>query len=312
MKKIISLLLCIEGLSIAFADFPPPRVENTIKTSEAELFYETLGQGNPVIVLHGGPGLSYEYLMPQMGKLAENNLVIFYDQRGSGRSQGGDSTANITVDMFVKDVDAVRKHFGFKKVSILGHSWGGFLAMQYAIAHPESIDKLILLNSLPATSEDTKLFLQEWSKRMAPFMEDLEKIKASIEFIAGDPATMETYLKMIFRTYCAVDQKVDDLNLQMSSQEGKNWVKTSDAFGGTLFTQPFDLTETLKKLPCKTLIVHGDKDPIPVLTAKHLHDNIPHSQFVVIQNCGHFPYVEQPEHLFSILDAFLLETKDAK
>lgn len=264
MKRMTSLLLCIVGLSVAFADFPPPRVENTIEISEAKLFYETMGQGDPIIVLHGGPGLSYEYLMPQMGKLAENHLVIFYDQRGSGRSQGGDDTTNITIDMFVKDLDAVRKHFGFKKVSILGHSWGGFLAMQYAIAHPESVDKLILLNSMSATSDDLMLFLQEWSKRMGPLMGNLEKIK------------------------------------------------TSDIFRRTLFAQPFDLTETLKKLSCKTLIVHGDKDPIPVVTAKHLHDNIPHSQFVVIQNCGHFPYVEQPEQLFTILHNFLQGTEDAK
>ncbi len=312
MRKITYLLICVVGLSIAFADFPPPRAKNTIETSNANLFCKTMGQGDPIIVLHGGPGLSYEYLMPQMGKLAENHLVIFYDQRGSGRSQGGDDTTDINIDMFVEDLDAVRKHFGFKKVSILGHSWGGFLAMQYAIAHSESVDKLILLNSMPATSEDLMLFLQEWSMRMEPFMEDLAKIKTSGEFIAGDPSTIEKYLKTIFRTYFAVDRKVDDLNLQISLQSSKNWIKTSDIFGGTLFAQPFDLTETLKKLPCKTLIVHGDQDPIPVVTAKHLHDNIPHSLFVVIQDCGHFPYVEQPQKLFPILDAFLQEKKDAK
>ncbi len=240
-----------------------------------------------------------------MEKLAENHLVIFYDQRGSGSSHGGDDPGDLTIDMFVRDLDAIRKHFGFKKVSILGHSWGGFLAMQYAISHPEAVDKLILLNSMPATSEDVTLFLQEWSKRMGPFMEDLGKIEASDKFAAGDPATMEEFLKMSFRTYCATSQKVEDLNLKMSPQAAKNWIKTSGAFKETLFAKAFDLTEPLKKLPCKTLIVHGDKDPIPVVAAKYLNDNIPHSQFVVIEDCGHFPYVEQPEQLFVILNEFL-------
>jgi len=249
--------------------------------------------------------MSQDYLLPQMNKLAEDHFVIFYDQRGSGKSEGGQTPENISLSVFTDDLDAVRKKFGFEKVSLLGHSWGGFLAMQYAIAHPEAVDKLILMNSMPASSSDLALFLQEWDHRMAPHAKKLQKLESSLEFAAGDPDTVASYYTIAFRTFCAVEKKADELNLMASSLANKNGLKTADILRRTVLLQPFDIRDSLKKLPCKTLIVHGDKDPVPASAAENLHKSIPNSQLAVIKECGHFPYVEKPQELFGILKEFL-------
>ena len=296
MKKYLLLLLSAITLSAE-----PTFVE----TDRAKLFCTVEGKGSPIIVLHGGPGLSQDYLLPQMNKLAENHLVIFYDQRGSGKSEGGQNEALMQLSVFIEDIEAIRKNFGLEKVSILGHSWGGFLAMNYAIAYPEAIGKLILLNSMPSTSEDLELFLQEWTRRMTPHMDELNQIQNSKEFAAGDPDTMANYLQIIFRTYCALKESADVLQLQASPEANRKWIKTSEHFSQTLFAMPFNLDPDLKELSCKTLIVHSDRDPIPLSTAKHLSKVIPSSQLVVLKDCGHFPYVEKPEELFPILETFL-------
>ena len=309
MKKIVFLFLFATALVTALpnSSLPPDTKNIFIQVDHAKLFCQSMGEGTPLIVLHGGPGLSQEYLHPYLNKLAENHFVIFYDQRGSGRSEGETDSTDINIKVFVNDLEKIRQHFGFKKVSILGHSWGGFLAMHYAISHPEAIDKLVLLSSLPASSEDFALFAKEYSHRMTPFMEELKQIQTSKEFVAGDPNTVANYLKIIFRTYCVAPERADELNFQASAQANVNFIKTSKIFQQTLLSSSFDLRDELKKLSCKTLIIHGDKDPIPLPTARTLHLNIKDSKFVTLENCGHFPYIEKRQEFFDAVGAFLAD-----
>lgn len=86
--------------------------------------------------------------------------MIFYDQRCCGQSTGEINASTINIETFVEDLDRIRQELGYKKISILGHSWGGFLAMNYATSHSENVDRLILSNSLPASSEEYTLFSQ--------------------------------------------------------------------------------------------------------------------------------------------------------
>jgi proline iminopeptidase len=311
MKNLMLSLLFVISLSAFSPSFsiPADTKQVFVETNHAKLFCQVMGRGVPIIVLHGGAGLSQDYLLPQMSKLAEDHLVIFYDQRGGGRSEDGNGSAYLRLDVFVEDLEAIRKEFGLKKVCILAHSWGGFLGMQYAISHPESVDKLILMNSMPASSEDFALFVKEFCRRTAPFQKELEKLKNSHEFAVGDPHTVESYLKILFRTYCRNAQKADELHLRASPQANRNWVKTGEIFEQTLCSNPFDLRNDLKKLSCRTLIIHGDQDVVPVSTAENIHKNIPNSQLVVMKDCGHFPYVEKPEEFFRLLNTFLHDTE---
>lgn len=280
-----------------------------VTVPQGKLFCRVMGHGHgqtPVIVLHGGPGvLSQDYLLPFMGRLAKTNQVIFYDQRGSGRSQATLDSSSIKIENFIEDIEAIRKALGLKKITLLGHSWGGLLSMHYAILHPESLDKLILMDSMAASSQGINMFLQEWYRRLSPHKSEMNELKESEAFLAGDPETVANYLRIIFRTYCFQPGLADKLNLTLSASANVSGNKTFEILRKTYFARSYDLTNDLKKLTCKTLIIHGDSDVIPLQTAKNIHANIASSELVVIEKCGHFPFMEKPEPCFHHLNAFL-------
>jgi proline iminopeptidase len=283
--------------------------ESFIEVEGAKLFSRTIGKGKPLIVIHGGPGLSQDYLQPQLYKLAEDNLVIFYDQRACGRSTGEVSLETINMKTFVEDIEAIRKAFHFDTISVLGHSWGGLLAMNYAIEHPKRIDKLILCNSLPSTLNGTYLFVQECLKRFAPHQAEITKLTTSQGYLEGNPDVMQRYYQLIFSTYMYHPEKVCLLNLRMSTNAFLNDRKINAIFTNTVFKEPYNLDDSLKTLDVPTLIIHGDYDPIPLSTVQSIHEAIKNSKFVLIKNCGHFPYVEAPNDFFNAIHEFVNTTR---
>lgn len=314
--KILGLLFLLFALSTGYAKTPNSSEQKSvpfyqaskeilIKTNDAQLFCRVLGKGDPIIVIHGCPPLSQTYLLPQMAKLGQTNRVIFYDQRGCGLSTSAINADSIQIETFVDDLEAIRKFFGYKKVTLLGHSWGGFLAMQYALSHPESIHQLILLNTMAPSFEEFSLFEQEWTRRMAPYQDKLKALAETPEFAKGDPATIENFFRIIFGRYCYSSDKVNLLNLYMSPKASINGLKVYEILRQNLFTKPFNFHDQVKQLKIPTLIVHGDFDPIPPSTAQKLHENISGSKYILIKNCGHFPYVEAPDELFNHLNKFL-------
>jgi proline iminopeptidase len=311
-KYILStLLLCTALLSPIFAEKTTTSIEQRasvaqetyVESGSSKLFCRAIGKGAPLLVLHGGPGMNQEYLYQELKQLGANNQVIFYDQRGAGSSEGPIDLDSITLETFVEDIEAIRKAYKLEKISLLGHSWGGHLAMQYAIRYPGRVDKLILMSSTSGTTSDFMIFMQEWAKRMAPYMATLNKIKEG--FKAGDTATVTKYFQTMFGPYCFKAEDVAKLALSFSPQANINGNKSYELICTNHLNKPFDLTNDLKKLKCKTLIIHGKEDIIPVVTAKHLQESIPGSALVVLENCGHFPYVEQPEGCFKTLSVFL-------
>jgi proline iminopeptidase len=282
-----------------------------VESNGSTLFCRVLGKGKPLIVIHGGPGLTQDYLLPQLSSLADNNLVIFYDQRGCGRSTGEINKDTINIPNLVNDLESIRQAFRFDKISILGHSWGGFLAMHYAIAYPQFVEKLILSNSMPACSEGHSLFFEEYKNRTAPYQEELSAITATQEFQAGEPKSIEQFYRIIFRTYCYHSEKADLLNLQMTPSASVNGAKVFQVIREDVFKIPYNLHESLKTLRIPTLVIHGDFDPIPATTAQKIHESIQGSKYVLLKQCGHFPYVERKEEYFDFLKEFLSSSETA-
>lgn len=278
--------------------------ERYVETEGAALFCRSIGKGKPLVIIHGGPGLSQDYLLPQMDRLAENNFLIFYDQRGCGRSTGEINKETITIETYLNDLEAIRKAYNFEKISILGHSWGGFLAMEYAIAHEDKVDRLILSNSMPASSEEVALFIKEYMKRTAPIREKLNAIQKSDSFVAGDPETVAEYYRLVFATYCYKASDADQINLQMSSSAAVRGAKVSALLRQIAFEKPFSLHEQLESITIPTLVISGDVDPIPYSTAENLHKSIKGSVFLLLKPCGHFPFVEEPTAYFNAINSF--------
>lgn len=298
MKTIFFILVLLKGFTL-FAN------EVEVPVGSATLFCRTMGEGDPLIVIHGGGALNLDYLLPHMERLAKGNLVIFYDQRGCGRSAKDLDLELVTIESFVEDLESVRKAFGFEKVSILGHSWGALLAMQYAIAHPESIEKLILSNTMPASSEELLSSSAERQKRLARYQEEKKQVEEIEEFKRGDPEAIEKLYRAFFLGYCYDPAIVNLLNLRMTPEAFFNGSKVYFALRAELLAEPYSLYGALESLRIPTLILYGDDDPLPPYVAELIHRHIPNSKFVLLEKCGHFPYAEQPEIYFSLIEEFL-------
>jgi proline iminopeptidase len=131
------------------------------------IYYEAFGKGEPLVILHGGPGASHDYFLPYLLPLARTNRLIFIDERGSGRSQKAEKLSDYTVENMVEDVETIRKELKLGKISLLGHSCGGVLAEAYALKYQENLTHLILCSTFHSTKKMNEV-LRNIKAKMAP------------------------------------------------------------------------------------------------------------------------------------------------
>lgn len=165
------------------ADKPKPapslRIEEGFIDSKGVLiYYKAFGQGDPLVILHGGPGASHDYLLPYLIPLARHNRLIFLDERGGGKSQKLQDPAGYTVEAMVEDTEAVRVALGLGRINLLGHSYGGVLAQAYALKYQDNLSRLILCSTFHSTKAMNEVF-RDMKKAMAPELrERIAKLEA--------------------------------------------------------------------------------------------------------------------------------------
>jgi proline iminopeptidase len=288
---------------------PSPRVDGTTATTDVPLYWCAYGaETSPrLLVLHGGPGAHHEYLLPQMLALAERHDVVFYDQRGGGRSRTDDPTP-VTWQVQVEDLGRVVRELGVHPLTLVGYSWGGMLALLYtleALREPDLVRprRLVLIDPAPLSRTHRQAFEAEFARRqqgaaVAKLREDL----AASGLRERDPAA---YRQRVFELsvagYFADPDRARDLTPFRVT--GRVQQSVWDSLGD------FDLLPLLPALDVPTLWVHGWADPIPVdstlAAARALR-----GRCVVLEASGHVPYVEQPDALFGAIEQFLQDTSD--
>ena len=301
------MLLVVFSFALTFCDGSQQKIEEGyVEAENAKLYYKSIGEGEPIIIVHGGPGLSHNYLLPHLNSLSENNQLIFYDQRGSGMSEANVDSESITVNEFVKDIELIRTHFGFGKIHIIGHSWGGYLAMKYAINNPNNVRSLLLVSSNGATEKSLKDYDRIRAETMTS--EDsklMSEIFASEEFKLADLNTIKSLVRMFFKPVLYEVSYIDSINFGINEYTAKNLFKIFGLLSNN--RKGYDLTEQLKYLNIPTLIIHGNDDPLLPKHARILHETIAGSELVILEKCGHFPFVEQPESFMTATTDFLLK-----
>jgi proline iminopeptidase len=176
--------------------------------------------------------------------------------------------------------------------------------LKYAVSYPESIEKLILLNSAPITMDESKLFLNEINHRLEPYQKEFDEIQKKLEFAKNDPNVIKNYYQFIFARYFYDPSKINRLNLCMSSKALINGYKVFEILEQNQFSTE-SLHENLKHLKIPTLIIHGDDDVISTIIPQKIHEDIHDSRYILLKHCGHFPYIESPDELFQNLKSFL-------
>lgn len=313
--KLKALMLCFLAFIVAGCNHPNhisrlnKYSSGYIQVNQGKLFYQEYGSGIPIIVLHGGPGLDQGYLLPQMLEFAKDHRIIFYDQRGSGKSLDTKLTPSfINMNQFVQDLETVRMRFGLKKFVLLGHSWGGLLAMNYAIKYPDKLSALILLNTAPADYQGVQAFFKELKKRTLPIKQQIKPLFNSKDVEKLTQAEISQLYKLLFSVYFFDRQDIAKLSLDMTEKSAKSGLKVLELMAQTSSLKPTtNLYSQLRKLKVPILIVHGKQDIVPLWTAKQIHDVIPHSQFIPVEECGHFVYIEKPDQLSLKIRNFLTE-----
>ena len=288
---------------------PPPIFEGATQTTDVPLYWCTYGDaGRPrLLVLHGGPGAHHEYLLPQMLTLAEGaggRELVFYDQRGGGRSKAAETRTPITWQTQVGDVGAVVEELRLEGSIIVGYSWGALLAMLYAaeIARERRALPcgLVLIDPAPTSRQYRARFEREFARRQA----DPEVVRMRAELAESglrerDPeAHRQRNFELSVAGYFADPRSAQDLTpFRVTARVQQSvWDSLGD----------FDLVADgrLAAIDVPTLIVHGRQDPIPLESSEGVA-RVMNAKLVVIDDCGHVPYVEQPAKLFAAVDAFL-------
>jgi proline iminopeptidase len=261
------------------------------------LFERRIGTGPPTVVLHGGPGAHHDYLLPGFDALAQGRELIYYDQRGGGRSQVSRETP-VGWREQVEDLEALRQAWGLEQLTLAGYSWGGLLALLYATEHPERVSRLALVSPAPAWREARQEFERRFSERnLAP---DLQRQRADLRQSGLRERDSAAYAKRLFELsvagYFHDPERARDLTpFRVTGRTQQEvWASLGD----------FDLRPEIAKLSLPAVVLHGQDDPIPLDTAAVLA-RLLRAEFHVLAGSGHVPYVEAREEFVRLLDEFL-------
>jgi proline iminopeptidase len=276
----------------------------TFNTEGATIYYEVRGggPGTPLFVVNGGPGFDHNYLhcSDAWDRLAKHRSVVFYDQRGNGRSGALKPGQSCTLGDQIADLDALRAHLGYERIDVLGHSWGGYLSMAYAARHPERISHLIICDSAAPKWSDT-IFL---FKDIFPEVVERQSALSFAQMLGdadADRASIREYLSMLF-----VSQEKRDAFLANAKSYAYSR-KVNQILNQDL--QLFDLNPELPKFKFPTLVLTGRYDiNVAPAVAYRIHRAIPGSRFAVFEHSGHLPFYEESDAFVSAVEEFLSKT----
>ena len=279
----------------------PQLVRQTVKArgvSFAVFSSPPVAGAPPIICINGGMLYDHSMLWPALSPLAERRQVILYDQRGRGASTAPAHPETSSIDDDAADVGALRRALGIRQWDVLGHSWGGGIAMLATTADRGGVRRLALVDPVWTTSA--------W---MAPLRaavlarlqgDDRRTVDHISEEMLGnpDPALHSTYSRAVYPAWFADDEMARRFTPPAAESE------TGTAVLARLRREGYDWRERVRALSTPTLVIHGELDPLPLAYSAH-ESYIANEQVVVVPAAGHMPFWEAPERFFSSLDSFL-------
>ena len=268
-----------------------------------ELFYEVVGRGPPVLLLHGGPGLDHTGFRPWLDPLAERWGLVFHDQRGGGRSTRPPSMAGIDHDTWVADAEALRQHLGYERMVLLGHSYGGYLALEYALRHPDRTAGLVLC-STAARKQPTEGMLDRAESSASS--EQLRLLRRWLSDGVADDEEYETGFEQILPLYFRRPDPEPISRLVAATRFSA--AALNHAFSACYPT--YDVGPELHRLQVPALVLAGLHDWVfAPESAERLHRSLAHSRLRIFENSGHYPFIEERAAFLATVDDWLRELR---
>jgi len=273
------------------------------------LFYRMLGAGpDTLIMIHGGPGFTMDYFLEDLAPLAKHHALLFYDQRGSGKSTLSNDSISLDAQRFVEDVEAIRKHFGIGHLKLLGHSWGTAVVALYSIRYPEYLTQMIIVGALPLQGYQlTEAFKELEAKRDSSTLKRMRELRAARLADPGNSELCKAYYTLWFQPFFGnhnktIRSKGDFCVGTLESRRNK--MLSVDKFTMASLGQ-WDWRSSLSQVKVPALVIHGTMDPLPTSGAKAWASVLPNSELVLLDGVGHFPYLEEPDRFFEKVNEFL-------
>jgi proline-specific peptidase len=286
----------------------PATAEGYIAVPGGRVWYQIVGTdrpGIPMLCLHGGPGMAHDYL-ENLGELARNRPVVFYDQLGSGRSDRPADESLWTVGRFVEELVAVREALSLQRLHLFGNSWGGWLALQYALDRRPELASLILSSSPPS--------VPRWIADCAELRAALDQaVRAVLDrHEAAGYFSCPEYQWAITHFYrrhlCRIDPWPDSLERTFA---GMNEEVYTTMWGPTEFgpvtgrLRDWDVTDRLAEIRVPTLVTGGRYDEARPGHLATLADGIAGSEIVIFEDSSHTAFIEEHELYVQTIEDFL-------
>jgi proline iminopeptidase len=320
MKRVLAIILALAMVphvgASAVESRPAPEIlpqsEGFVDTGSAFIYFKTIGRGQPLLLLHGGPGSTHDYFLPYVLPLASNRQLVFIDQRGSGQSQRLEDHRQYNLKAMAADVEAVRVALGLGKIDLLGHSFGGILAQEVAIRYPTSIRRLVLAStgsSAARIDEDFRAIKASLDPKLRARIEALE----AQGIIGPDGAQLPEYRQLADKAQKPYNYVTRPPTWDGSGSSGgalgwdvlkEMWgAKTDFHIDGNL--KGFNFTPQLRTLRIPTLVIYGDHDLVSDATALESHEALVGSKLVEMSRAAHMTMVDQNEMFIDEVAHFL-------
>jgi proline iminopeptidase len=291
--------------------------EGFVDANDVLIYYKVLGSGEPLFILHGGPGASHDYFLPYLLPLARTNKLIFIDERGSGRSQKCDKTSDYTVENMIEDVEIVRQKLNLGKISLLGHSCGGVLAEAYALKYQANLSHLILCSTFHSTKA-MNVALKNIKDKMSPeLLARIEKMEKEGLYSHGMQYEKNRYTSEYMIAawgegyFPYLYQNNPDPNYDPVGNGNMSWDLYREMWGsdgeyiidGNLTSVEY--SDRLSTIKVPTLITVGDNDECAPSISQEMNKLISGSKLVILPKSGHMTFVDQPKLFLSAVDDFV-------
>ena len=301
MKKKVLFIIFLISFIITAPAFS--QKSGVLTTNDGKLHYTTYGNGTPILIINGGPGLDSDGFSPLAELLSDKNLTILFDQRGTGKSalEKIDNTT-ITMKLMAQDIERLRTHLNIKDWIVLGHSFGGWMAEYYASCYPEHVKGMILSSSggidlevLDYVGANINIRLSETEKKSLKYW--IGEIKK------GDTSYNAKYKKGEFlapaylydrKFVPQLAERLAHVNLQINKLIFQNLRKIN-----------FDCKDTLRNFVKPVLIIQGRQDIVGEETAFKAHSTLRNSTVVFLNECGHYGWLDQKTRYKKEIDKFL-------
>jgi len=279
--------------------------EGRIGVRGGEVWYRMEGGGDatPLLLLHGGPGAGSATFEPLFA-LADERPVIAYDQLGAGRSDRPEDDSLWRLERFVEEIDAVRRGLGLDRIHLLGHSWGGFLALEYALGRPAGLASLCLCSAAAGTPE----FEREVRRLVGELPAEVRATLARHE-AAGTTHEAEYFaavMRFMQRHICRLDpwpEMLLEFDPMESAPYRVMWGENEFTITGNLRT--WDRGARLGEVRVPALVTCGRHDEATPACARTLARGIPGARLHVFERSAHMTFLEQPEEFVRVVREFL-------